>query len=167
MGLTASCAVFHDHKFDPLSQREFYEMAAFFNNTTQKPMDGNVKDTPPIVQAPLEADLPRWNELRGLVPASEQEVEAYKQAGRPKFDEWLATAKRADADAWIPSAGVHFEAALNDDAPTISYTVNGEERETPLPNSSEWRDGKTGDKALYLNGGAVLEAADAGDFEGD
>ena len=42
MGLTAGCAVCHDHKFDPLSQREFYELAAFFNNTTQGAMDGTI-----------------------------------------------------------------------------------------------------------------------------
>src|SRR5262249_47176068 len=38
LGTTAGCAVCHDHKFDPLTQREFYEMAAFFNNTTQRAM---------------------------------------------------------------------------------------------------------------------------------
>ena len=53
LGLTAGCAVCHNHKFDPLTQREFYEMAAFFNNTTQAAKDGNIKDTPPIVQVPL------------------------------------------------------------------------------------------------------------------
>src|SRR5262245_26290203 len=39
MGMTAGCAVCHDHKFDALKQREFYQMSAFFNNTTQAAMD--------------------------------------------------------------------------------------------------------------------------------
>ena len=62
LGLTANCAVCHDHKFDPLSQREFYELSAFFNNTTQGPRDGNVKDTPPIVVVPQETDRERWGD---------------------------------------------------------------------------------------------------------
>ncbi len=63
MGLTAGCAVCHDHKFDPLSQREFYELSAFFNNTTQPTMDGNIKDTPPTIFVPRAADRPRWESL--------------------------------------------------------------------------------------------------------
>ncbi|HEU5117760.1 MAG TPA: DUF1549 domain-containing protein, partial [Isosphaeraceae bacterium] len=56
MGLTTGCAVCHDHKFDPLSQKEFYQLSAFFNNTTQGAMDGNRKDTPPTVFVPSDDD---------------------------------------------------------------------------------------------------------------
>ena len=63
LGLTAGCAACHDHKFDPLTQKEFYELSAFFNNTTQPAMDGNVKDTPPTVFVPLAGDRGRWSTL--------------------------------------------------------------------------------------------------------
>ncbi len=50
MGLTAGCAVCHDHKFDPLSQREFYSLYSFFNNCTEKAMDGNIALTAPMIK---------------------------------------------------------------------------------------------------------------------
>jgi len=50
MGLTAGCAQCHDHKFDPMTMRDFYSLLAFFNNTTQPGMDGNAKDSPPVVK---------------------------------------------------------------------------------------------------------------------
>ena len=52
LGLTIGCARCHDHKYDPLSQREFHELFAFFNNV---PEDGRaVKEgnSPPYIQAP-------------------------------------------------------------------------------------------------------------------
>ena len=100
MGLTAGCAVCHDHKFDPLSQREFYAMAAFFNNTTQGAMDGNVKDTPPIISVPLEQDLARWNELERELVQMRQAKETRRAQGRPDFDTWLDS---ADATALAAS----------------------------------------------------------------
>jgi hypothetical protein len=45
LGLTAACAQCHDHKFDPISQREFYQLFAFFNNVPETGLI--VTDNPP------------------------------------------------------------------------------------------------------------------------
>jgi hypothetical protein len=49
MGLTVCCAACHNHKFDPISQRDFYQMTAFFRNTTQPVYDENRADPPPTI----------------------------------------------------------------------------------------------------------------------
>jgi hypothetical protein len=64
MGLTIGCATCHDHKFDPLTQKDFYSLAAFFRNTTQHTMDDNKPDPPPIVVVPRAEDRARWEALQ-------------------------------------------------------------------------------------------------------
>ena len=69
MGLTTGCAVCHDHKFDPISQKDFYSLAAFFNNTTQGARDGNIPNTPPIMNVPRPEDRAQWETVPLLVPS--------------------------------------------------------------------------------------------------
>lgn len=52
LGLTTGCAACHDHKFDPISQRDFYGLAAFLGNTVEKPWDLNIAEPLPVLRLP-------------------------------------------------------------------------------------------------------------------
>jgi hypothetical protein len=164
MGLTAGCAVCHSHKFDELSQKEFYELAAFFNNTTQPVRDGNIKDTPPILPVPMEADRPRFDELPALIATAKTAVEERRTSARAEFDAWLTTATPDSAGEPGSSEGLHLDAALNEgEGSVLHLNVDGAAVEAPLEASASWQD-TSGRKAPMLQGSAA-ELANVGDFE--
>jgi hypothetical protein len=167
MGLTAGCAVCHDHKLDPLSQREFYQMASFFNNTTQGAMDGNIKDTPPVLMVPRAEDQPRWEELSKVLAEARKGLDARKQAARADFDRWLAGAKADEIRARVPAEGLYLAAALSEGKEAkLNLTLAGKPREVNLPTSSAgWAPGHVGQRAYQVKAGGTLELADAGDFD--
>jgi len=55
LGLTMECAKCHDHKFDPVTQRDYYRLFAFFNQTSERGEDGRVANAVPMIPAPTRA----------------------------------------------------------------------------------------------------------------
>jgi hypothetical protein len=54
LGMTMGCARCHDHKYDPITQKEFYQFYAFFNNVPENGIDGDKLNSTPFIPAPLE-----------------------------------------------------------------------------------------------------------------
>jgi len=52
MGLTVGCARCHDHKYDPISQRDYYELFAYFNNVPEWGVGPNNGNSPPFIEVP-------------------------------------------------------------------------------------------------------------------
>src|SRR6478672_10346448 len=88
MGLTTGCAVCHDHKYDPITQKDFYSLSAFFNNITQNAMDGNVPTPPPIINVPKPEDRPRFDALQKEIAAAKAKQDERKTAARDVFAKW-------------------------------------------------------------------------------
>ena len=74
LGLTAGCANCHDHKFDPLSQKEFYQLFSYFYSLTEKAMDGNKLLPPPSMKAPTKVQRAEMTFLKDKINAAQNEI---------------------------------------------------------------------------------------------
>jgi cytochrome c553 len=166
LGMTAGCAVCHDHKFDPLSQKEFYALSAFFNNTTQAGMDGNVKDTAPVIFVPRPEDKSRWAAVAPELTTIRKELDERKKTSRGEFDKWVADASAEKIAAMVPTDGLRLQARLNEGSgKTVSMTVDGQERSLAVNSGVAWDAGHVAELCFKSQPGDAIEVAEAGDFD--
>jgi Protein of unknown function (DUF1553)/Protein of unknown function (DUF1549)/Concanavalin A-like lectin/glucanases superfamily/Planctomycete cytochrome C len=181
LGLTSNCAVCHDHKFDPIPTKDFYAMSAFFRNTTQGGLDGNIKDTAPILRILKGDDQGKMKSLDEHIGADKQLVADRRKALRSGFDAWLAKATVAEWDATLeakeaPSLSLPLtqapekgkgEAGAKPDG-SISGLYRGNTVYLKTIETISWEDGgKFGKVPRITEKSAMSLDGDVGDFERD
>jgi hypothetical protein len=166
LGMTVGCAVCHDHKFDPLSQKEFYSLSAFFNNTTQKAMDGNVQNTPPVVVVPMEQDRAKWESLSPRIDAAKAKVDERRLSATNDFQAWLSNATPAIFTSRLPKDEPVLHALLGDNkTQSVNVTIRGEARTITLATNAHWGGGFLAAKAYTSDAKTTPVIDDAGDFD--
>ena len=106
LGLTVGCAVCHDHKFDPISQREYYSLSAFFNSLDGRAMDGNSKDPAPVIPVAT-------TEQKELIAEYEQALQDLK-------------AEREGSIETVDQSQITWERSLNESGDAAIHTLRPE-----------------------------------------
>ena len=119
LGTTLECAQCHDHKYDPFSQKDYYRLFAYFNNT---PLE--VKQTSGVTwdfYGP-KMDLPLEQEQKSKVVALnaklkelQQKREQFVAEADPKFEDWLQRLENQQQPLWQSVTLVDFKTSGNED----------------------------------------------------
>lgn len=105
LGLTVGCARCHDHKFDPISQKEYYSLFAFFNNVPERGFVWNFGNEQPSIKAPL--------------PEQQKQLDEYTRNIE------VAQAKLDRLQSKIEKSQGKWEKKLRQDKTSIDWTVTG------------------------------------------
>lgn len=111
LGLTTECARCHDHKFDPISQRDYYRLFAFFNNVAEHGEDGRTANAVPMIPAPTREQQRVLADQRDRLRLLDAEIADLQKSPELLIDssdlfESKATSKETNDDwQWLLESG--------------------------------------------------------------
>jgi len=149
LGLSMGCARCHDHKYDPISQRSFYEFYAFFNSTEDRGFYQETRgNAGPQVQLPSFQQQQQLAKLDQAVADAQKALEEARATGRGDYDAWLSGLASPATMETVPT----LEAPLNG---TLAIANRAEEGTAAKP---AWKSGPLG-SVLALDGTAESTVA--------
>jgi hypothetical protein len=137
LGLTMNCCRCHDHKFDPLMQRDYYSLSAFFNQTPVDGGGGNPQ-TPPVLEAPSSEQRRHASEIESLLADINPRLKSLAKELAASQEQWEKdTLASANESAWQPLVPTQLQAthqtltqlhdgsilATGENPPNDTYTI--------------------------------------------
>jgi len=168
LGLTIACAKCHDHKYDPVSQKNYYEMYSFFNNVNESGQISFDSSMPvPNMLLPTQEQEKLMAYVNGLVENKQKDIEQVITSESQNADQWIERESyqklKAKASPSKLIAKVNFvNGSLNN---TINPSQKGKMKRQHSPKQSPKIVEGYSDKGLEFDGDAWLDLDRIGVFK--
>ncbi len=136
LGLTVGCAQCHDHKFDPITQREYYGLFAFFHNVPENGLDGSKGNAAPLIPVPRPEQRAEIDRLSAEIARTEAKL----NGSWPELDSAQA--------AWESSGAAHHAVAWSAIDPS-KMSSRGKAKLAKGPDRTIIASGRNPDKDVY------------------
>ena len=169
MGLTMECGQCHEHKYDPISQEEYYHFYAFFNNHTDPGMQTRRGNQNPVIEVVSEEQQKKKAVAQEKVDAITKKLDDRKKAARGDFDIWadeqfLEIASGEEKEP-IEPAGLVAHLPLDSFEKNLTKDLVRKKGQNRLHGKAKaQKEGKFGG-SVKIEGNGFVEVKDFGDFE--
>ena len=168
MGLTLSCAKCHDHKYDPISQKEYYELYSFFNNLNETGQISWDEGTPvPTLLLPTQQESQVLDSLDQQVRFQTEQLQQVEASEKEAIRSWIEqeTYKQVGAKAPTHKLLAHFPLDNGSLTNRMNPKQRGEmDREFSAKEFPQFTNGHT-HTGLLMNGDAWLDLKGVGVFK--
>ncbi|MDX2269913.1 MAG: DUF1553 domain-containing protein [Bryobacter sp.] len=154
LGMTMGCARCHNHKYDPLTQKEFYQFYAYFNNIPENGRAMKYGNSPPQIPYPTPAqqqELAAWD---AKIAATQKAIAAKSNEIARLQKDWERKLAPASDEHWLPQTNRRVALGMEDPEQTRANFA-----------TVQFVPGRFG-KAVELRNGAYLDAGfETGNFD--
>lgn len=166
LGLTMECAQCHDHKYDPISQADYYRFYAFFNVSADGGMQSRSGNAEPKIEVPDPERLAKLPATREQLALTEQQLQDHVAAAEPAFQAWT-TAKESEAQVnsldLVPTdALLHF--GLDEGKGKQAADTVDPKRIGKIQGKEQWVAAQF-NQGLKLDGNTYVDLGNLADFE--
>ncbi len=166
LGLSMECSQCHSHKFDPITQQEYYGFFAFFNQTTDPGMQSRSGNQTPVVNVPDAMRDARMSDVEMQLAASKAALEVHDQQVGPAFEEWLvaSAAKLQEQGGPQPPGDMLAHFPLDQTAGTAVVGAVSADHKGEVSGAALWKEGKFGN-GFQVDGNNFIALGELGNFD--
>jgi len=128
MGLTMGCARCHNHKYDPFTQREYYQLTAYFNSIDEDGHSFDQGNSPPWIVAPAKEQQRRLGQFDREIAQVEKQINALTKKSASEQRRWekslLAPASEGASQHWFPEEKLLVHLAMDENAAPVFNKSN-------------------------------------------